>query len=89
MMNIEPCVSPGRAKDWNGALIYIRAKEVDLDLAEQVMEVYYRIHTGERAARLSAECLRGCGGQGRRENRPSPLDILVSFGIRLIIVGQY
>ncbi|CCX15579.1 Protein of unknown function [Pyronema omphalodes CBS 100304] len=35
----------------------IRAKEVDVDLAEEVIQVFERMYTGRRSTRWSSECL--------------------------------
>jgi hypothetical protein len=57
LLHIEHYVAQARPHD--RALIYIHAKEVNIDLAEAMMRTYQKMYIGERVARWSAECLRG------------------------------
>jgi hypothetical protein len=44
-------------REHNKVHIYMRAKEVDINLAEEVIQVFSRMYTGQRSTRWSTECL--------------------------------
>ncbi|CCX32131.1 hypothetical protein FPQ18DRAFT_393298 [Pyronema domesticum] len=59
ILRIKPYLTQAKTSERDGdkARIYIRAKEVDVDLAEEVIQVFARMYTDERSTRWSTECL--------------------------------
>jgi hypothetical protein len=70
ILRIKPYLTHAETSEREHDKAHICTKEVDMNLAKEVIQVFARMYTGERSTRWSAECLnaiRTDQGRGGRE----------------------